>query len=290
MQDHLRSWLGDAQGRDQFVTFRDNDVNVLWNGRNGNVEPVKVDGKPLKNSKWGELYLQWSPKGTYLSSLHRVGVALWSGPKLDGPIGVNVLRFTHPNVRLIQFSPCENYLVTWSEEPLDNYEDSPNPALRETFGPEDEGNQFVIWDVKAQRILRSFPADAPVQNGDEPPRHMSWPVFKWSPDDAYVARCNVGNNIAVYELPEMGLLDKKSIKIEGVQDFEWRPMSDKDWDNKKSGKGYENMLVYWQPEVANLPAKVNLMTIPGREIIRSKNLFNVTDVSYTSCSLLRNNL
>ena len=261
-QDHLRSWLGDSQGRDQFLTFRDTDVNVNWNGRNGNIEPVKVDGKPLKNSKWGELYLQWSPRGTYLASLH--------------PIGVNVLRFTHPGVRLIQFSPCENYLITWADEPLANYEDSPNPALRDTFGAEDEGNSYVVWDVKSTRVLRTFAADRPEH--DQEPRNPQ-NVFKWSPDDSYIARCNVGTGISIYELPGMGLLDKKSIKIEGVQDFEWRPMSDKELENKSNGKAFENMMVYWQPEVANLPAKVNLMAVPSREIVRSKNLFSVTDVS-----------
>jgi hypothetical protein len=46
----LRSWLGDNAGRDQYLTFRDADVNILWNGRNGNAEPVKADGKPVKNS------------------------------------------------------------------------------------------------------------------------------------------------------------------------------------------------------------------------------------------------
>ena len=50
LQDHLRSWLGDVLGRDQYLTFRDQDVNVWWNGRNGVAEPVKVDGKPIKNS------------------------------------------------------------------------------------------------------------------------------------------------------------------------------------------------------------------------------------------------
>jgi translation initiation factor 3 subunit B len=43
--------LGDAAGRDQYLTFRDQDVNVFWNGRNGNAEPVRgPDGKPIKNS------------------------------------------------------------------------------------------------------------------------------------------------------------------------------------------------------------------------------------------------
>jgi translation initiation factor 3 subunit B len=204
-------------------------------------------------------------------------VVLWSGPKLDGPIGVNVFRFSHPGVRLIQFSPCENYLVTWSEEPLDNYENHANPALRDVFGPDDEGNQFVIWDVKTTRVLRTFPADKPVI-GDDGPKQMTWPAFKWSPDDAFVARCNVGSAIAVYELPGMGLLDKKSVKIDGVQDFEWCPMGEKDWEANKAGKGKEVMLVYWTPEVPNQPARVNLMAFPSRTILRSKNLFNVTDV------------
>ena len=197
-------------------------------------------------------------------------MALWSGPKLDGPLGVNVLRFTHPGVRFLQFSPCENYLVTWSDEPLPH---------REPFGPEDAGNQFVVWDLKSTRPLRTFPFE---QNGKgEEAARLNWPAFKWSPDDAYVAKVVPGQSIQIYELPSMGLLDKKSVKIDGVQDFEWCPMSEKDFDNRKKGKGRECMIVYWQPEVANQPARVNLMAIPSRNVVRAKNLFNVTDVSIT---------
>ncbi|KAL7421607.1 Translation initiation factor 3 subunit b [Cryptotrichosporon argae] len=272
---HLRSWLADPAGRDQFVTFHNADVGVYWNGRNGNVEPVRdADGKALKNPKWGELFTQWSPLGTYFCSLHRVGVVLWSGPSLDGQIGVNVFRFTHPGVRMLQFSPCENYLVTWADAPLENYENSGNAALRDTYGPDDEGNTFVVWDVKTARVLRTFPP------GSEAKQTGQWPVFKWSPDDAYVARCVAGQAIQVYELPEMGLLDKKSVKIDGVQDFEWCPMSDKDLDARKDGKGKECMLAFWTPEAENQPARVNVMAIPSRQILRSKNLFNVTDCKF----------
>ena len=185
-------------------------------------------------------------------------------------------------MRLIQFSPCENYLVTWSEEPLENLESHAIPAVRETFGPDDEGNQYVVWDIKAQRVLRTFPVDRPVA-GEDGPRAMGWPAFKWSPDDAYVARCAVGSAIQVYELPSMGLLDRKSVKIEGVQNFEWCPMGEKDWEARKAGKGRECMMVFWMPEAPNQPARVNLMGIPSRNTLRSKNLFNVTDV----CDLAR---
>ncbi|WVN88686.1 eukaryotic translation initiation factor 3 subunit B [Cryptococcus depauperatus CBS 7841] len=280
-KNHLRSWLGDRSGRDQYLTFQDTDVSLWWNGKNGVAEPVRdSSGKPIKNNKWGELYLQWSPLGTYLASLHRVGVALWSGPKLDGPIGVDVLRFTHPNVRLIQFSPCENYLITWSEEPIVIYDTHPNSSiLQETFGPEDEGNQFVVWDIKTSRVLRTFPGDKP-SSAENTQSRISWPIFKWSPDDAYVAKCNAGVGISVYELPSMGLLDKKSIKIEGVQDFEWCPMSTKDMSKKKDSQDKQCTLVYWTPEAQNQPARVNLMSVPCRNVLRSKNLFNVTDCKF----------
>lgn len=50
-------------------------------------------------------------------------------------------------------------------------------------------------------------------------------MFKWSPDDQYVARCQAGKNgmISVYETPSMRLLDKKSIKVDDIVDFDWVP-------------------------------------------------------------------
>jgi translation initiation factor 3 subunit B len=77
--------------------------------------------------------------------------------------------------------------------------------------------------------------------------------------------------ISVYETPGMGLLDKKSIKIENLKSFEWSPT--------------ENILSYWtsEPEVGNIPARVTLLRIPNREIVRTKNLFNVVNVSAPCC-------
>ena len=34
------------------------------------------------------------------------------------------------------------------------------------------------------------------------------------------------NAISVYEAPEMVLLDKKSLKLDSIQDFEWSPAAD----------------------------------------------------------------
>lgn len=158
------------------------------------------------------------------------------------------------------------------------------------FTEDDEGNQIAIWDIKTGRLLRTFPVVTPPPtidaDGNERKKQFAWPALKWSSDDKYVARVTPGQQISVYETPSMGLSGKKSIKIEGVVDFEWCPIGDKDKDREeqdaKKGikKEREAMLAYWTPEVANQPARVTLMSFPGRAILRSKNLFNVSDVSY----------
>ncbi|RXK42219.1 hypothetical protein M231_00577 [Tremella mesenterica] len=271
-RENMRSWLADPLGRDQYLTLRDNDANLYWNGRNGVSEVVrKSDGKPVKNNKWGELFCQWSPLGTYLASVHWVGVALWCGPELDGANGVNVLRFTHPGIRSVSFSPCEKYLVTWSPEPLDHPSTSSNASVRMTFAPEDEGNHIVVWDIKNIRVLRTFRHEP---RSDLPPGTP--PQLKWSPNDKYVARLQPGSAISVYELPSMLLLDKRSLKIDGVQEFEWCPPSDADFRPSELKKEKEFMLAYWTPEAESKPARVNVMSIPSKSVLRSKNLYNVT--------------
>ncbi|KAH8913210.1 dipeptidyl peptidase IV/CD26, N-terminal domain-containing protein, partial [Atractiella rhizophila] len=108
---------------------------------------------------------------------------------------------------------------------------------------------------------------------------MNWPVMRWSPDEKYLARVTIGQSVSVYDVPGMGLLDKKSIKLEGVKDFAWRP-STRSFDSgeeDEAKKPWENMLAYWTPDIQNQPARVTVMAIPSRNVVRSKNLFNVSD-------------
>jgi len=185
-------------------------------------------------------------------------------------------------VKLIDFSPCENYIVTWSNEPIV----VPEGAIQgpQYFSPADEGNNIAIWDIHSGDLLRTFSS---VNEGDPAPvkKQMQWPALKWSPDDKFVARITPGQMISIHELPSMYLHGKKSLKIDGVVDFEWCPLGDKDREDanpangKPAKKTRENMLVYWTPEVANQPARVTLLAFPSRTILRQKNLFNVTEVS-----------
>jgi translation initiation factor 3 subunit B len=146
------------------------------------------------------------------------------------------------------------------------------------FSPGDEGNNIAVWDIRTGYLLRTFPSILP--EGEGARKQVAWPALKWSADDKYTARLTPGQQISVYELPGMGLQGKKSLKIEGVVDFEWCPHGEKDREDgtRESKKPTENMLAYWTPEVANQPAHVTLLDFPTRNVLRQKTLFNVSEV------------
>ena len=86
-KDHLRSWLGDQAGRDQYITFRDQDVNLYWNGRNGKADVVRdADGKVVKNSVSGRLRRQVArADSTEMGRLLPSMVSTWYLPRLAAP-------------------------------------------------------------------------------------------------------------------------------------------------------------------------------------------------------------
>ncbi|KJX92080.1 eukaryotic translation initiation factor 3 subunit B like protein [Zymoseptoria brevis] len=260
-KEHLRWWLGDEEGRDQFVMYRGDNVGVFWNEREGQPDQV------VDRQHWTESFVQWSPKGTYLTSMHNQGVQLWGGPNWS-----RQKRFMHPGVNLVDFSPDERYITTWSHRPMEVDETNPILSL------EEDGKNYIIWDVATGKPLRSFvtldsPGPSVDPDGNPIKKKIQWPAFKWSADANYVARLNEGQSISVYELPRMNLLDKTSIKIDGVVDFEWAPAN----PQRASVTDYEQLFCYWTPEMGSNPAKVGLMTVPTKEVVRTRNLFNVSD-------------
>ncbi|PMD62192.1 eukaryotic translation initiation factor 3 subunit B [Hyaloscypha bicolor E] len=263
-KEHLRSWLADpsGRGRDQFVMYKDDRVQIFWNNEKDAPEPI------VDRQHWTETFVQWSPQGTYLTSMHAQGVQLWGGPSWT-----RQKRFAHPFVNLVDFSPGEKYLTTWSHRPIVIPEEG-HPML----SVDDDGKNYVIWDIETGKPLRSFanldlPSNTTDEAGQPVKRKIVWPAFKWSADDKYVARLTQGASISVYELPRMGLLDKTSIKIEGVMDFDWAPAT----PHREGIKTYEQLFCYWTPEIGSNPAKVGLMSVPSKEVVRTLNLFSVTD-------------
>ncbi|GAA5892012.1 hypothetical protein JCM5296_004661 [Sporobolomyces johnsonii] len=267
-REHFRAWLADPAGRDQLILYQGDDLRVAWTTKAG------VTDTAHERSKWTDLFTQWSPQGTYLATIHLQGVALWGGASFE-----RINRFAHPEVKLIDFSPYERYLVTWSPRPIEAATD--NRGLS-PFGEEDEGNNVAVWDVVTGSLVRTFP-----MVGDQAMnKSIVWPMFKWSPDEKYLARVTPGQQISVYETPSLAMLGKKSIKIEGVVDFEWAPMNDRERDAleaerngsaKPGSSSRDNKIAFFTPEITNQPARVSLMALPSRTILRSKNLFNVHD-------------
>ncbi|KAK0604707.1 hypothetical protein LWI29_018535 [Acer saccharum] len=94
--DNLQQWLTDEKARDQFVIRAGSDTEVLWNdARHLKPEPV------YKRTYWTESFVQWSPLGTYLATVHRQGAAVWGGADTFN----RLMRYAHPQIKLIDFFP-----------------------------------------------------------------------------------------------------------------------------------------------------------------------------------------
>lgn len=256
----LWDWLSDKRGRDQFCVRHGDECQVFWNDA-ARGEADLVYSRPF----WTDApFLLWSPRGSYVATLHPQGAVLWGGPEFR-----QIRRFPHPAIQRASFSPCERYIYTFCETP---------PEGR---GP--PGFVLKVSEVRTGKVLRAFEgsqAEHAVGSMVRPDGGMKWPAFKWSnvkvsdgsgssSDDsssfsqqflAVVKR----NAISVYSTPDMGLLDKKSLKTDGVAAFEWSPA--------------DPMLCVYQEEHANMPARVVLIQVPSREEVRAKNLFSVADV------------
>ncbi|KAI3406477.2 PRT1 [Candida oxycetoniae] len=256
---YLQSWLQDEQGKDQIVLHFNENVGVYWNKKASEPEPV-IEPRKGFTSK----YAKFSPKGTYLFSIHPQGVQSWGGSDFH-----SVRRFFHNQVRLVDFSPNEKYMVTLSPAPI-SLPDSVAERQQFPFGPESEGHKLVIWDLATGEPVRTFALPPHLENQKE----MPWPLVKWSFDDKYCARQGP-DALAIYETPSFQLLDKKLVKIDGIQDFEWAPAGVK-LHNSKSKTG-EHILSYWTPESTNHTARVAIMHIPSRQVLRTVNLFQVSD-------------
>nr|CAG4640661.1 EOG090X01UY [Eulimnadia texana] len=227
-QGALQYYLLERDANDQFsVVYEQGEkVSVYLNSQ---PEPAVLE----ERSRWTETFVRWSPLGTYLATFHAKGVALWGGEKFQ-----QIMRFSHPGVQFIDFSPCEKYLVTFS--PIAEARNAEEPQA------------IIVWDVLTGARKRAFHAE----------RSQTFPYLKWSHDDKYFARMGP-DVLSVYETPSFGLLDKKSIKVPGIRDFAWSPT--------------DNIIGYWVCEDKDTPARVTLLEIPSRNEVRVKNLFNVAE-------------
>jgi translation initiation factor 3 subunit B len=251
--EDLFTWLSDKRGRDQFVIRFGDETEIYWN------DPARQQGDAVyKRSFWSETFVEWGPRGSILATMHRQGVAVWGGDQWE-----RLQRFSHIGASRIAFSPCEKYLLTYSEMP-------PRGGGK-TAGPE-----FLlhVFETRTGRKLRTFEGPqaeyavgAAARSGGS--GLLQWPAFKWSgggdPSTPRFLAHLKANGVAVYAAPDMGMLDKKTIKLEAIESFEWSPT--------------EPVFAAYQAENGNLPASVVLIKCPERETLRAKNLFSVADLA-----------
>lgn len=256
---YLRSWLQDEKGRDQFALHFSETVGVYFNNKKNDPEPA-IEPRKGFTSK----YAKFSPKGTYLFSIHPQGVQSWGGDGFQ-----SIAKFIHNQVRLIDFSPNEKFMVTLSPLPI-TIPDDPVTRASFPFGPESVGHKLVIWDLATAEPARTF-ALPPHLEGQ---KDMPWPLVKWSFDDKYCARQGPGA-LAIYDTTSFQLLDKKLVKVDDIIDFEWAPAG-VHLEGTKTENG-EHVLSYWTPESSNQTARVALMHVPSKQVIRTVNLFHVSD-------------
>mmetsp|Transcript_10868 Transcript_10868/g.21628 ORF Transcript_10868/g.21628 Transcript_10868/m.21628 type:complete len:715 (-) Transcript_10868:1185-3329(-) len=243
----LYNWMGDRRGRDQFAVRYGDETEVLFNDV-AQQNPQKVKDR----SFWTEApFIQWSPQGTYLATVHMQGVAIWGGDDFR-----RIRRFSHKNAQRLAFSECEKFVYIYTDIPPEGRQ-PPRFALS-------------VYEVTTGRKLRVFEGsqeDHAVGAARRPDGGMAYPAFKWSSstDEGHAFLAVMRKNaISIYQAPEMTLLDKKSIKADGIQSFEWSPA--------------DPILCAYQEEQGNLPARVVLIRSPDREEVRAKNLFSVADV------------
>ncbi|KAF7153188.1 hypothetical protein RHSIM_Rhsim01G0145200 [Rhododendron simsii] len=164
--ENLQHWLTDEKARDQFVIRSGSDTEVLWNdARHLKPDPV------YKRQFWTESFVQWSPLGTYLATVHRQGAAVWGGASFS-----RLMRYSHPQVKLIDFSPGERFLVTYSSHEPSNPRDTHRVVLN-------------IFDVRTGKVMRDFKGSADEFAVGGAVSGVSWPVFRWGggKEDKYVA-------------------------------------------------------------------------------------------------------
>lgn len=243
---------------------------------------------------WCDRQVAWSPQGTYLATYHLQGIKLW-GSTLFEPQG----RMIHTNVNNMEFSPCENYLVSYSSDAAvkdDNiivWNVRTNTVLR-TFAwknPLDAKYQVeckIVDEVKGKKVERTFRGRVASYNqrngtfsvfegGSSTPTEnipadcvvalQNPNLMKWSPDGKFLARLGC-DAISIYSLPDMTLLDKKSLAAKDLLDFAWSPKPRKDGGN---------MIAYWSPAYGNFPALISIVGVPDRKEICSRKLFDILD-------------
>lgn len=100
------------------------------------------------------------------------------------------MRFSHPGVQLIDFSPCERYMVTFS------------PIL----STQEDQQQIIIWDIRTGMKKRGFHCET----------QSTWPILK-SVSMMYLFSDNEFDQICLAELDIKEILKMNIFRLQVEQ-------------------------------------------------------------------------
>lgn len=302
------NWLADEHCRDMFVIRHEHETEVMW--ANANNDPdLAYGGEREKSSgrSWCESYVTWSPQGTYLATLHPQGVRLWGGADFQPHS-----RFAHPNAEMIDFSPCENYLITYRLN---------------TASAGDVNEAIIMWDVRSGEKKKVFKLRSPLDFKFQVQTTVS---ERKAPSKAAAgAAVGVPASSAPKSVDKLvrGIVtaydaDRRTITIqEGNTNYDdipvdkVQPLMDPNrlkWSpdgqyaakvgvdiiqvfavpsmallDKKSIAAKDmlefvwspktNMISYWAPGSGNHPAQIHIIEIPSRRDVCSRKVFDIQD-------------
>jgi len=234
----FRQWLADKKCREQILLRYQQETEIYWHDTMAGYPVLCYGGEREKQSKkiWCDWRVQWSPQGTYLATFHQPGIALWAGPEFTKKV-----RFAHDSVKHIEFSPNEEFILTWNGA---HCRDEDHNAVR----------IFRVLTGECIRKCRT-PAVAPM-GGD-------FPHFLWSHDGQFIAECTE-TSIMVRDTstPNFDLIKdeegkKKKLQFENLATFQWSPK--------------DNILAVWTLEKDNNPARLVIVEIPSRKELASRS-------------------
>jgi len=230
--DH-RNWLADPNCREQFLLRYQQETEIYWHDTMAG-EPVLYYGgeREKQGGKiWCDFKVQWSPQGSYITTFHKQGINLWSGDQLQKW----KVRFPHEGVKYLQFSPSEEFMLTWNG----------------SHAMETDENAVKFFRVLTGECLRTCrtPQISPLNDRGD------FPHFLWSKDGRFVAECNESTILVRDTQNEFKLLQdeegrSRSLKYENLATFQWSPK--------------DNIIALWTLEKSNNPARLVLVEIPSR--------------------------
>jgi len=235
-REDFRDWLLDGKFREQLLLRYQQETEIYWHDTLAGQPMLCYGGEREKRNKkiWCDWRVEWSPLGSYLATFHKPGIALWAGPDFQKKV-----RFAAEAVKFIQFSPTEDFALTWNG----------------THPSENDEAAVKIFRTLTGEHMKSYRTPTVAPGGTE------FPHFLWSHDGRFYAECNettiLVRDTETFELIRDEEGKKRTLKYDGLHTFQWSPK--------------DNIISAWILEKGNNPARLVLVEIPSRRELASRS-------------------